>query len=169
MDRRSRYLSNLFHDIIPDRSLKMENTCVCLNIIKIEPNFRSLFYYDSIIKTICSREQNTSHIHAHTFIKLKKTMKVTKLWDFDKVLRNIFLASSREFALYFLVSLFSCFDHFMGVFDYSVGRSMLSCYHGVHGLRRRAFSGTKSFFARSIIPNFSMGRTDRSTENLRRP
>ena len=162
MDRRSRYLSNLFHDIIPDRSLKMENTCVCLNIIKI-------FYHDSIIKTICSREQNTSHIHAHTFIELKKTMKVTKLWDFDKVLRNIFLASSREFALYFLVSLFSCFDHFMGVFDYSVGRSMLSCYHGVHGLRRGAFSGTKLFFARSIIPNFSMGRTDRSTENLRRP
>ena len=30
------------------------------------------------------------------------------------------------FALYFLaVSLFSCFDHFIGVFDYSVGRSIL--------------------------------------------
>ena len=30
------------------------------------------------------------------------------------------------FALYFLaVSLFTCFDHFIGVFDYSVGRSML--------------------------------------------
>ena len=30
------------------------------------------------------------------------------------------------FALYFLaVSFFSCFDHFIGVFDYSVGRSML--------------------------------------------
>ena len=29
-------------------------------------------------------------------------------------------------ALYFLaVSLFSCFDHFICVFDYSVGRSML--------------------------------------------
>ena len=34
------------------------------------------------------------------------------------------MASSREFALYFFVSLFSCFDHFIGVFDYSVGRSM---------------------------------------------
>ena len=41
------------------------------------------------------------------------------------------MLSSREFALYFLVSLFSCFDHFIGVFDYSVGRSMLSCNHGV--------------------------------------
>ena len=30
------------------------------------------------------------------------------------------------FALYFLtVSLFTCFDRFIGVFDYSVGRSML--------------------------------------------
>ena len=26
---------------------KMENTCVCLVIIKIEPNFRSLFYLAS--------------------------------------------------------------------------------------------------------------------------
>ena len=145
-----------------------KKTCVCLNIIKIEPNFRSLFYYDSIIKTICSREQSTSHMHAHTFIELKKNnnerYKIVRFWQgFEKH----FLASSREFALYFLVSLFSCFDHFFGVFDYSVGRSMLSCYHGVHGLRRRAFSGTKWFFARSIIPNFSMGRTDRSTENFR--
>ena len=45
--------------------------------------------------------------------------------------------SSREFVLYFLVSLFSCFDHFIGVL---VGRSMLSCYHGVHGQPRRAFA-----------------------------
>ena len=43
------------------------------------------------------------------------------------------MASSREFALYFLVSLFSCFDHFIGVFDYSVGQYVLSCYHGVQG------------------------------------
>ena len=54
------------------------------------------------------------------------------------------MLSSREFALFFLVSLFSCFDHFIGVLDYSVGRSMLSCNHGVQGkdtcyltLRRR--------------------------------
>ena len=146
----------------------MENRCVCLNIIKITPNFRSLFYHDSIIKTICSRQQSTSHVHAHTFIKLTKneSYKIVRFWQgFEKH----FLASSREFALHFLVSLFSCFDHFIDVFDYSVGRSMLSCYHGVHGQRGRAFSGTKLFFARSIIPNFSMGRTDRSTENFRRP
>jgi len=29
-----------------------------LNIIKIEQNFRSLFYHDSIIKIFCSREQS---------------------------------------------------------------------------------------------------------------
>ena len=28
------------------------------------------------------------------------------------------------FAFFFWVSLFTCFDHFFGVFDYSVGRSM---------------------------------------------
>ena len=55
--------------------------------------------------------------------------------------------SQREFALYFLVSLFSCFDHFIGVFYYLLGRSMLSCYHGVHGQPRRAFS----FF---VVVNF---------------
>ena len=62
---------------------KTENTCVCLSIIKIEPNFRSLFYHDSIIKIFCSREQSTSYVHAHTFIELKKDKikkgKATKL------------------------------------------------------------------------------------------
>ena len=60
------------------------------------------------------------------------------------------MASSRNFTLFFRVSLFRCFDHFIGVFD-GVGRSMLSCYHGVHGERHgRAFSDTKLFFARSM-------------------
>ena len=48
------------------------------------------------------------------------------------------MASSREFALFFSVSLFTCFDHFIGVLDYSIGRSMFSCNHG----QRRAFSDT---------------------------
>ena len=54
--------------------------------------------------------------------------------------------------LYFSVSLFSCFDHFIGVFDYKVGRSMLSCYHGVQGkdafylTPRRRFSQSKTLF-----------------------
>ena len=52
-----------------------ENTCVCRSIIKIEPNFRSLFYHDSIIKIFCLREQSTSYVHAHTFIELKKKIK----------------------------------------------------------------------------------------------
>ena len=56
------------------------------------------------------------------------------------------MASSMEFALSLLASLFTCFDHLIRVFDYSVGRSMFSCNHGQ---RRRAFSDTKLFFARS--------------------
>ena len=32
---------------------------VLINIIKIEQNFRSLFYHDSIIKVFCGREQST--------------------------------------------------------------------------------------------------------------
>ena len=59
------------------------------------------------------------------------------------------MASSRNFTLFFRVSLFCCFDHLM-MFD-GVGRSMLSFYHGVHGERHgRAFSDTKLFFARSM-------------------
>ena len=51
---------------------KMENTDICLNIIKIKPNFRSLFYHDSVIKISCKREQSTSCVHAHSFIELTK-------------------------------------------------------------------------------------------------
>ena len=67
-------------------------------------------------------------------------MKFTKLWDFDKV-------SSREFALYFLVYLFSCLDHFIGVFDYSVGRSI---YYGVHGQREEHFWLKIVLYSRSL-------------------
>ena len=85
----------------------MENTCVCLIIIKIEPNFRSLFYYESIIKTFCSREQRTSQVHTHTFIELKKrnneSYKIVRFWQgFEKR----FVVSSREFALHFFVNFF---------------------------------------------------------------
>ena len=85
----------------------MENTCVCLIIIKIEPNFRSLFYYESIIKTFCLREQSTSQEYTHTFIELKKrnneSYKIVRFWQgFEKR----FVVSSREFALYFFVFLF---------------------------------------------------------------
>ena len=60
---------------------KNENTYVYLNIIKIKPNFRCLFYHDSIIKIFCLREQSTRHVRDHTSLELKKktTMKVTKL------------------------------------------------------------------------------------------
>ena len=117
---------------------KMENTCVCLIIIKIEPNFRSLFYYESVIKTFCSREQRTSQVHTHTFIELKKrnneSYKIVRFWQgFEKR----FVVSSREFALYFFV-FFSFFFVFFIILSAcsitgSVGRSMLSCYHGVQG------------------------------------
>ena len=67
------YISSLLSLFMIDLD-KTENTCVCLSIIKIEPNFRSLFYHDSIkiIKIFCSREQSTSYVHDHTSIELKK-------------------------------------------------------------------------------------------------
>ena len=70
----------------------------------------------------------TSQVHAHTFIE-------KKLQNCEIVIRfsETFCGVLKGVALYFSVSLFSCFDHFIGVFDYSVGRSMLSCYHGVQG------------------------------------
>ena len=68
---------------------KMENTCVCLNIIEIE-HFRSLFYHDSIIKTFSKGEQSTCLATCTlTSLSQKRKMKVTKLWDFDKVLRKV--------------------------------------------------------------------------------
>ena len=51
------------------------------------------------------------------------------------------MTSSREFSFSF-VSLFTCFDHFIPVFYYSVGRSMDS--------NKELFFDTKLFFARSI-------------------
>ena len=116
---------------------KMENTCVCLIIVKTEPNFGSLFYYESIIKTFCSREQSTSQVHTHTFIELKKrnneSYKIVRFWQgFEKR----FVVSSREFALYFFfVVVFFVFFSILSACSItgSVGRSMLSCYHGVQG------------------------------------
>ena len=53
-----------------------ETWMLSLVTIEIEPSFRSLFYHDSlIIKTFCSREQSTSHVHAYTFIELKNSHK----------------------------------------------------------------------------------------------
>ena len=113
--------------------------------MKIEPNFRSLFYHDWINKTFCSREQSTSHVHAHTLVELKKkhneSYKIVRFWQ---VIEKRFVVSSREVAWHFL---FSCFDHFVDVFDYSVGRSMLSCYHGVHRMRGRVFFPTQNCFS----------------------
>ena len=83
-----RYKSSLLSLFMIDLD-KTENTCVCLSIIKIEPNFRSLFYHDSIIKIFCSREQSTSYVHAHTFIELKKRYnRVFRFSGFSK--NNVF-------------------------------------------------------------------------------
>ena len=83
--------------------IDLDKMCVRLNIKKFAPNFRSLFYHDSIVKIFCSREQSTSHVHAHTFIELKKkTIKVTKLGDFDKVLRNVLWHHQGSLFVFFL-------------------------------------------------------------------
>ena len=111
---------------------KMENTVACLNIVKIEPNFWSLLYHDSIIKTSCSREQYTSHMRTDIFIELKKEMKVincdilTRFWEtFSGILKGV---------CYLFFGFFvQLFDHFIVVRDYSVGRFMLSRYHGGQG------------------------------------
>ena len=130
---------------------KTENTCVCLSIIKIELSFRSLFYHDSIIKIFCSREQRTSYVHAHTFIELKKDKikkgKAKNCEILTKFLRYVLWRPQGSLLCYFgFFFLFRCFDHFIGVFDYSVGRFMFSCNHGQ---RQRAFSDTKLFFVRN--------------------
>ena len=89
-------------------------------------------------------------------------MKVTRLWDFCGVLKGVFFA--------FLVSLFNCFNHFIAVFDYSVGRSMLSCYHGVHFMDsdEELLLAQNCFSQEVLEPWFRMGNTDRPTENFGR-
>ena len=89
-----------------------ENTYVYLNIRRIKQDFRCLFHHDSIIKMFCSTEPSTSHVHADTFFPLKKTMTVTKLGAFDKVLRNVLWRPQWSLLCFFMVSLFSCFDYF---------------------------------------------------------
>ena len=60
-------------------------------------------------------------------------MKVTKLWDFDKELRNVLWRP--QGSLYFFVSQFNFFFTILSACSISgsVGLSMLSCYHGVQG------------------------------------
>ena len=57
------------------------------------------------------------------------------------------MTSSREFSFFFLVSLFTCFDHFIPVFYYSVGRSMDS---------NKELFFTQNYFSQEVLePNFS--------------
>ena len=75
---------------------RMENTCVCLNIIKIETNFLSLFSHYSIIKIFCSREQALATlVHTHTFIELKKKNRNNDSYKIETLtrFRELFLAS----------------------------------------------------------------------------
>ena len=111
---------------------KMENTFACLNIVKIEPNFWSLLYHDSIIKTSCSREQYTSHMRTDIFIELKKEMKVIKLWYFDKVLRNVFWRPQGSLLLifWFLCSVVWPFSRRARLFSRSVHAFTLSWRSG---------------------------------------
>ena len=136
--RRSRYLSDLFDDIHSWKIFIKWKTHECLNIIKIEPNFRSLFYHDSMA---------TSQVHAHTFIekKLQNCEIVIRFWEtFCGVLKGV---CSVFFG--FFVQLFW---HFIGVFDCSVGQYVLSCYHGVQGkdafylTPSRRFNQSKLYF-----------------------
>ena len=65
-----------------------------------------------------------------------------------------FITSSRELPLlFFLVSLFTCFGHFIGVFHYSIGRSMDS--------NEELFLTQNYLSQEALEPNFSMGCTHR--------
>ena len=134
---------------------KMENTCTCLNIIKIEPNVWSPFFRDSISKIFCSREQSTSHVHAHTFIELKKkSNKSYKIVRFRQGFAKRSMASSREFAWFeFFWFLCSLVLHLFWSFYPRVPLFSRS----VHGQQRRAFYDTKLFLQEVLEPNFSMG------------
>ena len=46
----------------------MENACVCLNIIKIELNFWSLFFHDSIIKTFLNHSILLSKLQIYGYL-----------------------------------------------------------------------------------------------------
>ena len=130
---------------------KNENTYVYLNVIRIKQDFRCLFYHDSIIKMFCSTEQNTSHVHAHTFFELKKQW---QLQNCELLIRfwEIFLWCPKWSLLCFLWFLCSVVLTIFG-FDYSVGRSMLSCYHAQ---RQTTFSDTNCFSQELLQPNFIM-------------
>ena len=115
---------------------EMKNTRVCLNNIKIEPNFRSLFYHDSIIKTFCSRDQSTNHVHAHIFLELNlKTMKGTKLWD-CRVFKGVC------FVFFGFFVFFLPFYRRVRLFSRSVHAFMLSW---------SSWTATKSFFWHKIV------------------
>ena len=81
---------------------KNENKYVYLNIIRIKQDFRCMFYHDSIIKMFCSTEQSTSHVHANTFFsRIKKNYDSYKIVSFWQGFKKRFVASSKEFALFF--------------------------------------------------------------------
>ena len=62
---------------------------------------------------------------------------------------------SREFAsLFYFVSLFTCFDHFIGVFDYSVGRC---CFDVIMDSDEELFLTQNCFEQEVLEPNFIMG------------
>ena len=82
----------------------------------------------------------------HTSLELKKkdNNESYKIVSFGQGFEKRFVASLMEFAFFFNVF----FYHFIGVFDYSVRRSMLSRNHEQ---RQTTFSDTKLFFARIIV------------------
>ena len=144
---------------------KIENTDICLNIIKIEPNFRSLFYLDLIIKIFCKREQSTSRLHGHSFIELtkrktKQTIKVTKLWDFDKVLGNVLWRLQGNFLPFFFRFLSSVVLTILSAC--SIIQLVGPCFHVIMELmgseRQLSFLRTQNCFSQEVLkPNFSMG------------
>ena len=85
------------------------------------------------------------------FHRIKKN-KGYKIVRFRQSFEKRFITSSSEFPLllfFFLVSLFTCFGHFIGVFHYSIGQSMDS---------NEELFLTQNYLSQEVLePNFSMG------------
>ena len=105
-----------------------------------------------LLRSVAQENEALAMCMLTLLMKLKKNNESNEIVRFWQGFGKSIIASLREFALFFfvLVSLFNCFYHFIGMLDYSVGWSMLSCNYGVDGQRRIAFPDIKLFFSRSI-------------------
>ena len=170
----------------------MENPCSCLKRKTIELNFWSLFYQYWMIKII-KRTLKRKWCECSHFHRIKK--KVTKLWDLGKVLGNVLWRPRGSFLCCcffgFFVQLFGPFYPRVPFFNRSVHGQQrrafltqnyflqevlelnfsMSCIIGEIGNDLESDPQTLStkVLMEILSREKNQGRTDRSTENFRRP